>query len=88
MNQQAAIGLPKDFGIGTAITNLQLGYSVRRSGWNGPTQFLRLEAPDDNPKALINLPYIYITTEQGDRVPWLASQTDILATDWAVAIVD
>lgn len=30
-------------------------------------------------------PYIYMTTEQGDLVPWVASQTDILATDWEIA---
>lgn len=30
----------------------------------------------------MTLPYIFITTVQGDRVPWLASQTDLLAEDW------
>jgi hypothetical protein len=33
----------------------------------------------------MTLPYIFIHTVQGDRVPWLASQTDILATDWEEA---
>ncbi len=27
---------------------------------------------------------VYICTVQGDLVPWLASQTDILAADWYV----
>lgn len=28
------------------------------------------------------LPYLILRTKQGDYVPWLASQTDILAEDW------
>ena len=32
----------------------------------------------------MSLPYIYMSTAQSDLVPWLASQTDILAHDWAI----
>lgn len=66
--------------FGDALRQLRLGNAVQRRGWNGPNQFLRLQTPDENSK--MTLPYIYITTVQGDRVPWLASQTDILADDW------
>lgn len=51
-----------------------------RRGWNGPGQFIELQAPDEHSK--MTRPYIFITTVQGDRVPWLASQTDLLAQDW------
>ena len=30
----------------------------------------------------MTLPYLYMRTVQGDLVPWLASQTDLLAEDW------
>lgn len=30
----------------------------------------------------MTLPYIYMYTAQGDNVPWLASQTDMLSEDW------
>jgi hypothetical protein len=33
----------------------------------------------------MSLPYIYMRTAQGDLVPWLASQTDMLAEDWRFA---
>lgn len=33
----------------------------------------------------MTLPYIYMRTVQGDLVPWLASQTDLLANDWTLA---
>lgn len=69
--------------IGQALDHLRNGGYVTRQGWNGPNQCLHLQVPDANSK--MTLPYIYITTVQGDRVPWLASQTDILATDWREA---
>jgi hypothetical protein len=68
--------------FGEALTALRGGQSVQRAGWNGPNQRLTLQVPDTHSK--MTLPYIYITTVQGDRVPWLASQTDLLATDWRV----
>jgi len=66
--------------IGWAIKQMWDGNKVQRRGWNGPGQYLELQVPDEHSK--MTLPYIYITTVQGDLVPWLASQTDILATDW------
>ena len=53
---------------------------ISRKNWNGPGQFLELQVPDEHSK--MTLPYIFINTVQGDRVPWLASQTDLLAEDW------
>lgn len=66
--------------IGDVIEHLRNGGRVTRQGWNGEGQCLELQVPDAHSK--MTLPYIYITTVQGGRVPWLASQTDILATDW------
>lgn len=68
--------------FGEAIEALKAGHSVNRLHWNGPGQKLTLQVPDENSK--MTLPYIYITTVQGNRVPWLASQTDILGDDWQV----
>lgn len=53
-----------------------------RRGWNGPGQFIELQVPDEHSK--MTRPYLFITTVQGDRVPWLASQTDLLANDWYI----
>jgi len=69
--------------IGNMISKLHGGLRCARAGWNGKGQFLELQKPDENSK--MTLPYIYITTVQGDRVPWHASQTDILAQDWEVS---
>jgi len=66
--------------FGTAITILKDKGRVSREGWNGKGMFLELQVPDEHSK--MTLPYIYMTTVTGDRVPWLASQTDILSEDW------
>lgn len=66
--------------FGEALERLKNGRRVNRAGWNGPGQHLELQVPDEHSK--MTLPYIFITTVQGDRVPWLASQTDLLAEDW------
>lgn len=70
------------FGFGSAIEHLRAGRRVTREGWNGKDQYIEMQTPDENSK--MTLPYIYIKTVQGDLVPWLASQTDILETDWEI----
>lgn len=68
--------------FGVALMALKSGHGVTRAGWNGKGMFLLLQHP--GPGSRMTLPYVYITTVQGDRVPWLASQTDILAEDWVL----
>ena len=65
-----------------ALADLKNGMRISRTGWNGPNMWLKLQTPDSNSK--MTLPYIYMFTSQGDLVPWLASQTDILSDDWRI----
>jgi len=75
--------------FGEAIANLKYGNKVARAGWNGKGLWLELQVPDANSK--MTLPYIFISypddaqNTPGARVPWLASQTDVLAEDWEIA---
>ncbi len=75
--------------FGEAIHELKAGRRVAREGWNGRGIFIELQTPDQNSK--MTSPYIFIDTtglqtenEAAPRslVPWLASQTDMLAEDW------
>ena len=72
--------------FGAALEALEAGMRVARDGWNGKGMWLELQRPDANSK--MALPYIYINypddakTTPGARVPWLASQTDMLSSDW------
>lgn len=68
--------------FGDAIRALKQGQRVTRAGWNGKGMWLELQVPDAHSK--MTLPYIFMSTVTKDRVPWLASQTDMLAEDWQV----
>jgi hypothetical protein len=68
--------------FGDALKALRIGQRLSRSNWNGPHQWVQLQIPDAHSK--MTLPYIYISTVMSDLVPWLASQTDLLATDWYI----
>lgn len=72
--------------FGWALRQLKKGLKVARKGWNGKGLWLELQKPDEHSK--MTLPYIYMNYPKGDkyhdgcRVPWLASQTDMLEEDW------
>lgn len=74
--------------FGQAIEVLKAGGAVCRTGWNGAGLWLKLQRPDVNSK--MTLPYVYMgypddaKNTPGARVPWSASQTDMLAEDWQV----
>lgn len=77
--------------FGMAIMALKDGHRVARAGWNGKGIFIELQRPDEHSK--MTHPYIYIDTTglqtnnpdaPKDRVPWLASQTDMLSEDWVI----
>ena len=85
-------------GIGWAVKMMQDGLRVCRAGWNGKGMWIGLIPGDQwglgsgqnaydygaaGPGML--LPWIGMRTAQGTFVPWLCSQTDLLATDWEIA---
>lgn len=83
--------------FGLAIEALKQGRRVARAGWNGKGMFLFLvpgSTFDVNRPPLLGIypegttinyrPHIDMRTVDGAIVPWVASQTDVLAEDWAV----
>ena len=74
--------------FGKALAELKAGGKVARQGWNGKGLWLEMQRPDAFSK--MTLPYVYLNypddaaNTPGARVPWLASQTDMLAEDWGV----
>lgn len=83
--------------FGLAVDALKKGLKVTRNGWKGKGMFLFL-VPGSvfkvNRAPLLGLypegaeinycPHIDMRTSDGKVVPWLASQTDVLAEDWSV----
>jgi hypothetical protein len=72
--------------FGQIIELLKQGKKASRKGWNGKGLWVEMQRPDVHSK--MTLPYLYLNypvdaqNTPGARVPWLASQTDILAEDW------
>lgn len=64
-----------------ALHAIKDGKKATREGWNGPGQWVALH-PSNTHDDVMTRPFLYIHTVQGDDVPWLGSQTDLLAEDW------
>jgi hypothetical protein len=80
--------------IGWAIEAMEDGQRVCRAGWNGKGMFLFIvqfwEGESDFPAATDECelaPFVAMKTADNKVVPWLASQTDILARDWEIVDV-
>lgn len=83
--------------FGQALEHLKRGDKVAREGWNGKGMFLFLVPGSTfkvNRAPLLGIypegteinycPHIDMKTADNKIVPWLASQTDVLAEDWIV----
>ena len=83
--------------FGAALVELKNGGKVTRRGWNGQGMFLYLvpgstfiagRPPLDKifpGEQVAYRPHIDMLTADGTLVPWVASQSDLLADDWILA---
>lgn len=80
-----------------ALHLIKEGQRLRRTGWNGPDQFVFLVPGsmfEVNRPPLLGIyeegtiiryhAHIDLRNQDGVIVPWLASQGDLLAEDWEV----
>lgn len=80
-----------------ALAAVKQGYRLQRAGWNGKGMFVFLVAGSVfkvNREPLLSIlgegtevqyhGHIDMRTADGTIVPWLASQTDLLAEDWQI----
>jgi hypothetical protein len=75
--------------FGLAIEALKMGKKVARNGWNGKGQWLYMIPTSHwettrNLETLDGRPWIGIKTVDDCFMPWVASQSDMLVSDWAV----
>lgn len=84
--------------FGVALQELKEGKKLYRAGWNGKGMFVVYQkgypegiAINKNTSDALSIaegtvikfrPYLMMYTAQQDCVPWVASQSDILAEDW------
>lgn len=77
------------FNFSEALDYLKLHVKVARKGWNGKGMWIYLVVGSPNFSASPTgrptfLPFIMMKTADNNLVPWLASQTDLLADDWTL----
>lgn len=88
----------KNHNFSYALRELIAGRQICREGWNRKGMYITYqkgypngipinkntaEATGEKEGTVMNfLPYIMMKTAQGEFVPWLASQTDLLSEDW------
>lgn len=83
--------------IGWAVQAMREGGRVKREGWNGKNMFLFLVPGStfkvNRPPLLGIYPegteinyhaHVDMKTATGEIVPWLCSQSDLLANDWGI----
>lgn len=86
--------------FGDALVLLKAGYKVARVGWNGKGMWLRMVKTgnydvacgivypkgtyEEGQDVVTLAPWIGMKAAGSTFVPWLASQTDMLAEDWTV----
>lgn len=85
------------YGFGVALDALKSGAKVARDGWNGKGMFLFLVPGSTftvNRPPLLGIypdgtqinyrPHIDMKTADGQIVPWVASQSDLIENDWVI----
>lgn len=73
--------------FGQALESLHAGERVHRPGWHGKHQWLKLLSDARAVSGDVHVaPFIAIWAD-GHFVPWTASQSDLLATDWEIDVV-
>jgi hypothetical protein len=83
--------------FGQALEVLRTGNRITRQGWNGKGMFIFL-VPSEQRKVsrlplvrvyprgteILHRQHILMKTAQGDIVPWVCSQSDMLSEDWDI----
>lgn len=68
----------RTFSFSEALYRLKAGEKVSRTGWNGKGMWIKLSRTDWPHWR----PFLFMKTVDDQHVPWVASQTDLLAEDW------
>lgn len=88
--EEAYRDVEKGCTFGHAVELLKSGLKMARKGWNGKGMYITYVSHDQwqvdkYESHLESLPWIGMKTANSEFVPWLASQSDILAEDWVLA---
>jgi len=68
--------------FGEALMAMRGGQKITRRGWNASDQWVAVHHPLKG--AFISVPFACLKNSRGDMVPWVPSQGDMFAEDWAI----
>ena len=90
----------EDLNFSQALFAVKGGKRIQRAGWNGKGMYVTFQpgypegiAINENTAKATGLsqgtvckflPYLLMRTADGSFVPWVVSQTDVLADDWKI----
>lgn len=77
--------------FGEALALIKANKKLARAGWNGKGMWIGLHREHGDFKMdcgtiVAYADYIVMKTADNKLVPWLASQTDVLAEDWVEVV--
>lgn len=79
---RVAIEVAANRDFSAALWEAKSGHRITRAGWNASGQYVTAQHPDKGSK--MGLPYLYLKNAQNEFVPWVPSQGDLFANDWAI----
>ena len=80
---RASIDIQATYGFENALSAVKNGGTrATRAGWNAPGQYIEAQHRDSHSR--MSVPYLVLKNAQGQLVPWVPSQGDLFARDWAI----
>lgn len=64
----------------SALKKMKKGKFLTRWQWQRPGLKVSIQLPDEH--SIMKRPYLYLTPENGDSIPWIPTHDDLLLTDW------
>lgn len=77
-----SIDIPANRRFPSALDACLDGRRITRAGWNGTGMHVEAQFPDEELKNTDT--YLVLVKPTGRRVPWVPSQGDLCASDWAI----
>lgn len=71
-----------DRDFSAALMHARSGKRITRAGWNAGGQHVEAQYPAKGSR--MSAPYLVLKNAQNELVPWVPSQGDLFAQDWAL----
>lgn len=79
---KTVVEVPATRNFSDALQHAMFGSRITRAGWNAGGQHVEAQYPDKGSR--MSTPYLVLKNAQNELVPWVPSQGDLFASDWAL----